>query len=166
MCRCAFWYFRPDSATGSWPNLAQMSKTAVFRYMSLNGLELFLTEGHRDLVIASNERYCCEDVPFDNFGQIWPPKNSRIRSKYSKVVIFQNMSIYEIFNTPSDRKAVGAFSCYSNTYLFSKLQLVRARALHMNEGREGYHMVKCSGSRTESPADKISCGQNPRDLVS
>ena len=41
VCRCTFWWFRPKSANGSWPNLAEMSKNSGLRNMSLNEQELW-----------------------------------------------------------------------------------------------------------------------------
>ena len=34
---------------------------------------IFVTNGQRDLEIASNERSWSVDVPFDSFGQVHPP---------------------------------------------------------------------------------------------
>ena len=64
-------------------------------------------------MIGANERSGRVDVPFDNLAI----KNGRIWQKYSKVVVFQNISIYEIFKTPFESGAVGALTCFANTSL-------------------------------------------------
>ena len=48
-------------------------KTAVFRNIGFSKL-FFLTDDRTDLGIGSYERSWPEDVPFDSFGQIWPPE--------------------------------------------------------------------------------------------
>ena len=47
-------------------------------------------EGHRDLVIGSNERSWSVDVPFDHFGQKHPTGSCQIG---------QNSQIYRFFKT-------------------------------------------------------------------
>ena len=74
-----------------WPNLAKMSKIAVFRNIGFQGC-FSVTNGRRDLGIGSYERSWPVDVHFDSFG-------------------------HQIVNTPSNRGAVGAFSCFTNTSL-------------------------------------------------
>ena len=51
-----------------------------------------MTDGRRHLGIGSYERSWPVDVPFDSFG-------------------------HQIVNSPSNRGAVGAFSCFTNTSL-------------------------------------------------
>ena len=64
-------------------------------------------EGHRELVIGSNERSWSVDVPFDHFSQKHPTENwPKIESKSTKT------------HTPSSLGAVGACSCFTNTSLF------------------------------------------------
>ena len=42
--------------------------------------------------------------------QFGPPENERIRPKYWKTMIFENMSMYEVSDTPSNPvEAVGAY---------------------------------------------------------
>ena len=80
--------------------------------------------GHRDLGISSYERSWLVDVPFDSFGQIRPPGMAEIVQNALKTAVFRNMGIYEIVNTPWNRGAVGAFSCFTNTSLFNACLLL------------------------------------------
>ena len=79
--RCAFLRFRPNSATGKWPNFGR------------------------------------------NTQKLW--------------FFIQNMSKNEIFITHSNRWAIGAFSCFTNTSLFLKQSIyffkISCRSKHWNE---------------------------------
>ena len=79
----------------------------------------FVTDGRRDLGIGSYERSSPVDVPFDSHWK-WP--------KFAKMSknsgFFLNMGINEIVNTPWNRGAVGAFSCFTNTSLYLNVFLV------------------------------------------
>ena len=48
--------------------------------------------------------------------EVWPNSAEILR-----MMIFLNMSIYEIIITPSNREAVGAFSCFTNAPLFIQI---------------------------------------------
>ena len=69
--------FGQKHPTGSCKIGRNIQKIAVFQDLSLYALEL-LTEGHRGLVIGSNERDWSVDVPFDHFGQIHPIGSCKI----------------------------------------------------------------------------------------
>ena len=65
-------------------------------------------------------------MPFDTFDH----------RKCPKAVIFLIMGIYEIVNTPSNRGAVGAFSCFTNTSLLINKNAVRPASKHIYHSQE------------------------------
>ena len=102
------------------------SSKQPFTYVECNPLSYLELEDLTDVFFSTDGSWCI-DVPFDSFVQLAVAN----RSTWQTLAIFQNMGIYEIFNTPSNRGGggVGAFSCFTNASM-SKHEFERLEVLN------------------------------------